>query len=67
MIRKGIVSSADNLNKTARVYFPDLDNNLTYRIKIAENVGEINTGNIVIVAFWQKDSMSNGAVIAELR
>lgn len=67
MIRKGIVSSADNLNKIARVYFPDLDNNLTYKIKVAENIGDIKTGNVVLVAFWQKDSMADGAVIAELR
>ncbi|MBV4427187.1 hypothetical protein [Clostridium tyrobutyricum] len=54
MIKKGIVSSADNLNKIARIYFPDMDNNLTYKLKIVENVGEINTGNVVLVAFWQQ-------------
>lgn len=66
MIKKGIVSSLDNLNKLARVTFPDKNNSLTYKIKISEHVGELKTGNIVVVVFWS-ESMADGAIIAELR
>lgn len=66
MIRKGIVSTVDNLNKLARVTFPDMDNNVTYELAISKNVGELVSGNIVIVAFWS-ESMADGAIIAELR
>lgn len=66
MIRKGIVSTVDNLNKLARVTFPDMDNSVTYELAISESVGELISGNIVIVAFWS-ESMADGAIIAELR
>ncbi|HHW03417.1 MAG TPA: hypothetical protein GXX35_11535 [Thermoanaerobacterales bacterium] len=66
MIKKGKVSTADNINKKARITFPDMDNNVTYELPVAEHIGELIPGDTVIVVFWTS-SMADGAVIAELR
>lgn len=66
MIKKGIISSADNLNKKARITFPDINNSLTYELPIANHIGELGTGDLVVVVFWS-ESMIDGAIIAELR
>lgn len=66
MIKKGIVSTADNLNEKAKITFPDLSGSLTYELRKTTNVGELKTGNIVIVAFWNKN-MIDGAIIGKLR
>lgn len=66
MNRKGIISTADNLIKRARVTFPDNDSSVSYELLVAEHIGELTPGNIVLVAFWN-DNMTDGAVIAELR
>ncbi|MBA4510229.1 hypothetical protein G4W71_18720 [Clostridium botulinum] len=66
MNKKGIVSYANNINKIARIIFPDLNNNVTYEIKIAPHVGELLPGKIVLVSFWSTN-MVDGIVMAELR
>ncbi|AUN08955.1 hypothetical protein CF081_19720 [Clostridium botulinum] len=66
MNKKGIVSYANNINKIARITFPDLNDNVTYELKIASHVGELLPGKIVLVSFWS-NNMVDGIVIAELR
>ncbi|KNF08560.1 hypothetical protein CLPU_6c00460 [Gottschalkia purinilytica] len=66
MTRQGRVSTIDNINRIARVEFPELDREVTYEIKIAEHVGELHVGNIVLVTFWS-GNITDGAIIAELR
>ncbi len=66
MIKKGIVSTADYINKKARIIFPDMDDTVTYEIPIANHIGELVPGDIVVTIFWN-DNMTDGAVIAELR
>lgn len=67
MNKKGIVSTSDNINKKARVIFPDLDNNLSYELEIAIHVGELIKGDRVIVLFSDNNSMSDGTIIGKLR
>ncbi|WP_142413056.1 hypothetical protein [Hathewaya massiliensis] len=62
MNKKGIVSFVNNVTRKARVFFPELDNNMTYEIPISRNLGELKVGNIVIVAFW-KDNLTDGVII----
>ena len=66
MNKKGIVSYADNINKIARIIFPDFNNSVTYKLKIADHVGELLPGEIVLVSFWS-NNMVDGIVMAELR
>ncbi|MDU4598229.1 MAG: hypothetical protein E6Y49_09750 [Clostridium sporogenes] len=66
MNKKGIVSYADNINKIARITFPDLNNSVTYELKIAPHIGELLPGKIVLVSFWS-NNMIDGIIMAELR
>lgn len=62
MIKKGIVSYVNNKDKKAKVFFPELDNNMTHEIPISNNIGEIKIGYTVLVGFW-KDNLSDCAII----
>jgi cytochrome c oxidase assembly protein Cox11 len=65
MIKKGMVSTADNVNKKARVTFPELDNTVSYELKVAKHIGELFPGDAVLVGFWSHN-LTDGAIIAEL-
>ncbi|MHC1683680.1 MAG: hypothetical protein AB6733_12100 [Clostridiaceae bacterium] len=66
MNKKAIVSTVDNVNKKARVTFPDLNNNVSYELPIATHIGELTPKDLVLVVFWG-NNLTDGAIIAELR
>lgn len=66
MLKRGFISTVDNVDKRARVSFPDMDNNVTNEIVIATHVGELHPGDLVLVAFLSEDTV-DGVIIAELR
>lgn len=66
MNKKAIVSTADNINKKARVTLPNMNDSVSYELPIAVHVGELTPGDIVLVTFWS-DNLTDGAIIAELR
>jgi hypothetical protein len=64
MTRKGIVSTVDDTKKTARVIFPDLNNNVSRELAIAHYVGELKINDVVAVAFY--DGQQEGLIIENL-
>lgn len=76
MIRKGILSYIDIEKRYARVIFKDIDDKVSYTIKIAFNIGDLHIkehtlsetlsiGDEVLVAFWN-NNLKDGAIIAKL-
>jgi hypothetical protein len=62
MTRKGKVSTVDEVNHTARVVFPDLDNAVSADIRYAKHV-TLNVSDMVVVTFFSSN-MSDGLIIA---
>jgi hypothetical protein len=67
MIRKGKISSADNINRKARVTFQDLDDNVTAELITMDGVPELSVNDIVIVAFFTGNSLKDGVIIGRIR
>lgn len=64
MIKKGIVSTVDNNLNFARVIFKEIDNSVSYELKISNNIN-LMVGDIVLVAFW-RNNLKDGAIIAKI-
>lgn len=64
MILKGQVSTADNINRKARIILPDMENIITPEISVAQNVGLLEINDMVVVAVFS-DSLADGIVIAK--
>lgn len=64
MILKGQVSTADNINRKARIILPDMENIITPEIPVAQNVGSLEVNDMVVVAVFS-DSLADGIVIAK--
>jgi hypothetical protein len=64
MIKKGIVSSINTIERTARVTFNDMDNVVTSNIPYPAYVS-LTIGGIVAVAFFS-ENMKDGLIISAI-
>ncbi|MBN1039018.1 hypothetical protein DVW12_09920 [Clostridium botulinum] len=66
MNRKGIISTVGDT--TVRVIFPELNDTVSYELKIASHINIINLHpkDEVLVCFYNSD-LKSGVIIAELR
>jgi len=64
MAKKGIVSTADNENRKARVLFPE-SNSITPELPIALHISEVRVNDTVLVDFWGS-SMAEGIITENL-
>jgi len=64
MTRKGIVSTVDNTKKTARVIFPELNNNVSRELAVAHYVGELKINDVVVIDFYE--GQQDGVIVANL-
>jgi hypothetical protein len=62
MIKKGIVSSVDTINKTAKVTFKDLNNVVTSDLPYAPHVS-LTIGKLVAVSFFS-ENLKDGLIIS---
>lgn len=60
---KGLVSSVDVANRTARVTFRDRDNVVTPEIRYAAHITVLEVGDTVAVAFFSSN-LSDGIIFA---
>lgn len=65
LIRKGIVSTVNTIERKARVIFQELNNRISPELIIAKYVGDVNVNDIVVVSFYN-DDVSEGLIIANL-
>lgn len=64
MTLKGYVSVADNISHTARIVFPDRENNVTPELPVAPHVGDLVPGDRVAVIFFSSNK-TDGLIIAK--
>lgn len=62
MIKKGIVSSINTINRTAKVTFKDLDNVVTTDLPYAPHVS-LTVGKFVAVSFFS-ENMKDGLIFS---
>lgn len=65
MIKKGTVSNVDMIRRRAKVVFKEVSNCLSYELVMSKNIGDLNVGDTVIVAFW-RNNLTDGAIIAKI-
>jgi len=65
LIRKGIVSTVNTVERKARVIFQELNNRISPELIIAKYVGDVNVNDIVVVSFYN-DDVSDGLISANL-
>lgn len=63
MVLKGKVSSVDNIARKARVFFEDRDRILTPEIIIAQDIGDLNINDMVVIVTFS-DNLSDSLIIA---
>lgn len=61
MIRKGKVSTVDNINRKARVIITELNNSISPELAIAHYVGELNINDVVVINFYE--NLQDGLII----
>ncbi|KMT23013.1 hypothetical protein [Clostridium cylindrosporum] len=66
MIRRGTISTIDNIKMKARVTFPDLGSGVSSELPIAENLFSLKVNDTVVVAFWG-NNLSDAVIIAKVR
>lgn len=66
MIKKGIISSISESGNEATVILPNEDNVVTPMLPLARHIGEVEVGNICVVAFYETDvvNLADGVIIA---
>lgn len=64
MIVKGIVSTVDHINRTARVIIPEKDNSITFNIPYATHVNILYINDVVALAVFS-DSLADALIIAK--
>ncbi|MEG0371744.1 MAG: hypothetical protein RR645_05570 [Clostridium sp.] len=65
MISPGIVSYADNIMRIATIYLPDKQS-VTFKLTVAEHVGNLVPGQTVVIGFYGQDSLTDGVVLGKV-
>lgn len=65
MNKKGTVTQVDNINKIARVVFPDMDDAVSYPLKILSIAGDLSVNDTVVVSFFSRN-FADGVILGKI-
>ena len=66
-IKTGIVSTVNTTNKTARVYFPELEENVSYELGMVDNGVPLPEVDEEVLCVFLTDSPETGFILKIMR
>ena len=62
MIRKGKVSTPNNVTRKAEIFFPDLDDGVTALLPMGASAPSLQANDLVVVAFFSSN-ITDGVIL----